>query len=133
MKEKIKVFYIDKLGSANPEGTKPLVMDIEPTLDAYYELLDCSTIDITSRKIGGKYFDIILDDEGLLKGSPVVTAVDSSPQRKPMLVGNLIICNMNDEGEEVSLSDDDVELIADNIIFAMNRDRDARTVLVCDY
>lgn len=33
-------------------------------LDDYYKWIGCENIDITSRKIGGRIYDIICDDEG---------------------------------------------------------------------
>lgn len=41
---------------------------IENSLDGYYKALDCDIIDITMRTVGNKRYDIICDDEGLLKG-----------------------------------------------------------------
>lgn len=37
------------------------------SLKDYYRLIDCDVIDIVKRCIGGKYYNIICDDEGLLK------------------------------------------------------------------
>ena len=36
-------------------------------LDDYYRLIGCSLVDITQREIAGKYYEIICDDEGLLR------------------------------------------------------------------
>ena len=43
------------------KNEKVETVDIEPTLDEYYRLLDCRCIDIPSRIIGGRVFDIICD------------------------------------------------------------------------
>ena len=91
------------------------VADITPDLDTYYEILNCSTITITSRRIGErsrKYYDIICDDEGLLVAPTIVSAIDRDG--KPMLVGNLFICSHDDEGNETSLSREDIRHIREH-------------------
>lgn len=87
------------------------VEDIEDTLDNWYEKLYCNTIDIVVRNIGGKDFDIICDDEGLLKPNSVSMI---GKNMKPMLVGSIGICN-SEEGELKPLSDEDVSLILENV------------------
>ena len=66
-------------------------------------------IDITRRKVGGKYFDIIVDDEGLFAEKPTVSAIDSNGD--PALVGNLLFCNHDGQGGETSLSETDIALL----------------------
>lgn len=84
---------------------------IPATLDSYYEHLDCTTIDIVSRTIGGKRFDIICDDEALLRDNPILSALDS--ERFPMLYGNLFVCKSKN-GELVSLTDREVSHVLRN-------------------
>lgn len=82
------------------------IRTIPAELDAYYHILNCSTIDIVSRRIGPrgrKYYDIICDDEGLLVSPTKISAVDSIG--RPMLVGNLFICSHDAAGNEISLTD----------------------------
>lgn len=113
MKRKIKGLYI------NPSKNISSFKTIEDELNAYYKLLDCSTIDIVSRKIGGKVFEIVCDDEGLLKQSPIVSAVDSDGH--PALVGSLFICNS--EGEHLSsLTPNDTDYLYEHIAFAICKD-----------
>ena len=90
------------------ESKKPQVMDIEDSLDTFYKLIDCSTIDITRRKIGKHYYDIICDDEGLFTESPKISAINNMGE--PMLVGNLIICDS--QGSNLKgLTDEQAETI----------------------
>ncbi len=96
----MKVYLVD----VKNEESK--VVDIVDSLDTYYDLLDCDCIDIVQRTIGGKRFDIICDDEGLLNGNPKISAINNLGQ--PMLVGNLIICH-SEYGEMVGLEDEDVQ------------------------
>ena len=100
---------------------KAVEIDDDNHLQEYYKYLNCSIVDITSRKVGGKWFDIIADDEGLLKENPIVSALDSNNQ--PALVGNLLFCNYDSEtGEEVSLTDDDIEHLEKYSALAVKKD-----------
>ena len=100
---------------------KAVEIDDDNHLQEYYKYLNCSIVDITSRKVGGKWFDIIADDEGMLKENPIVSALDSNTQ--PALVGNLLFCNYDSEtGEEVSLTDDDIEHLEKYSALAAKKD-----------
>lgn len=88
----------------------------EDRLEEYYKLLSCGTIDITSRQIEGKYFDIVCDDEGLFNEPVVVSALDSNGE--PALVGSLLFCNYDGEGGETSLTDDDIALLRKHTVVA---------------
>ena len=92
-------YLIDPMGRAEP-------CTIPDSLEGYYKLLNCDTIDIVSRKIGCKYYDIVCDDEGLFKDQVKVSAVDGNGQA--MLVGKLFICKHDGHGNEVGLDDDDI-------------------------
>lgn len=81
--------------------------EIEDSLKTYYELIDCDTIDITARKVGDRWYRIVVDDEGLLKMNPVVSAY--TEDMEPVLVGNLVFCGAEDEdGYLTSLSQEDI-------------------------
>lgn len=113
----MKVGYlIDPVGAS---GT----CEIPHNLDGYYKLLDCQTIDIVRRKIGGKYYDIVCDDEGLFKDQVKVSAVDGNGQA--MLVGKLLICKHDGKGNETGLSQEDILNIESCLI--------RRTILKGDY
>ena len=100
--KKIKAILVD----VEKENVK--VIEIERNLDTYYKLIGCQCIDIVTRSIGGKLYDIICDDEGLFYDKPKISAIDKHFQ--PMLVGNLIITGVaNNAGNLTSLTDDDVE------------------------
>ena len=93
--------------------------EIEDDLDTFYSIIGCDCIDIPVRKIGGKYYDIICDDEGLLKSDTIVSAINENTW-ETMLVGNLIICNHDDEGNMVGLTDEDIEKIRQHTTTVMN-------------
>ena len=96
----------------DPQMTR--VVEIEDSLETYYNLLNCDCIDIVVRTIGRKEFDIVCDDEGLFKQFPRVSAVDKDCQ--PMLVGNLLFLHHNEEGEMTGLSEDDVEHLIKHLV-----------------
>lgn len=83
-------------------------------LDDYYRLLEVDTIDIVTRKINGKYFDIVCDDEALFKTYPVPTVFDTDKQ--PMIFGNIIIAGLADDaGNMTDLTDEDINRICENL------------------
>lgn len=102
-------------------------------LGQFYELIGCECIDIATRKIGGKYFDVIVDDEGLLVANPICSAYDS--RHRPMLAGNLIILGEADEeGNLTSLSVHDVQMVKEAIRYTIDLHRGAmHPVVIMDY
>ncbi len=111
---KIKVIYL-KAGV----DEKPEVLEIErDNLEQKKELLNCRTIKIVARKIFGKHYFIICDDEGRLKDDYVVSGLGYNFDLA--FVGNLLICGIDtvEDGElELgSLSDEDIKQIKRSII-----------------
>lgn len=106
---KVTGVLLDVSQGALKNGNKPQVVTVEDELSSYYEILNCRCIDITQRKIGGKLFDIVCDDEALLVDDPVMSAV--STDFEPMLAGNLFICKVDDEGNLVSLTTEEQESV----------------------
>lgn len=97
--------------------------EIESNLDTYYSEIGCDCIEIPDRCIGGKLFNIICDEEGLLKDHPIPSAVGNGYQEA--ICGNLIVCGLaDDDGELTSITDEDVQLIRDNIRGAATVDGD---------
>ena len=95
-----------------PDKGKAEKATITDSLDSFYNVLDCTTIDIVERRIGGKYYDIICDDEAPLKELPLVSGVDGLI--RPMLFGRLFICHHDDEGGLTSLSEEEVKAVLSN-------------------
>lgn len=116
---------MEKSWNENPQGTgtgrriiQGILVDVtrtgvarvecfEDELHTIYNLLDVEYIDVATRSVGGKVYDFIVDDEGLLK-SPCIPSVFGKDER-PMLVGNVLIVNSNEMGEFTSLTEEDVE------------------------
>lgn len=91
------------------DGTIKEVL-LDGTLDTYYSVLHCRTIDIISCRIGGNRYDVICDDEGLFNPDAPITIVDVDTMH-PILVGNIFICRHDGDGNEVDLTDRDISII----------------------
>ena len=107
---KIRAVFVDVYGSERAE-----VIWVKPELEEYYQLLQCHTIDMPMRNIGGKSFQIICDDEGLLKSDYRVSAFGKSTH-EPMLAGNILICQYDGKEDVVGLTEEET-------IFVMNHVR----------
>lgn len=116
------------------DTVKKEIRQVDPKgLQDYYELLGCDCIDIVTRKIGHQYYDIVCDDEGLLKDDPIISAIDDLG--RVMLVGSLIICGLADnEGELTDLSDRDIPYIKKRVHIMDTRKHDDLLILTnCNY
>lgn len=101
-------------------------------LDDFYAMLDASFFDIVRRKIGGKEFDVFVDDCGLIEdGNPIISAI-CNDDNTPALVGNLIFANRDSSGRTISLSDNDVMLIIRHTLRYVDPFGRHRTVVMCD-
>ena len=101
------------------------------TLQAYYDILNCNTFDIATRKIGKKYYDIFCDDEGLYQSNPVVSALSANGE--PMLVGNLFVTRTDSNGETISLSLGEIREVMEHTIHLTNDKNETWIAVVCDY
>ena len=75
-------------------------------------MLDCDLIQVVERKIGDKVYDIICDEEGLLKPN-FESAICTNYTEN--LYGNILIVNHDDEGDFTSLDDDEIKDINKSI------------------
>lgn len=105
-----------------PKEAKPVEINDENHLEGYYSLLNCNTIDIVQKSVGGKEFDVIVDDEGLLKDNPVASAFNK--EGEPILFGNILFCNHDGEGNEASLSEMDIAILQEftDVAYIVNTD-----------
>ena len=101
----------------NKIETRKLFTDEDTFLHEYYKILNCDTIDIISRKIGNNYYDIICDDEGLLKDMlmPSMIILDGNGKIVQFLVGNIFIVKHDGNGNEKSLTNAEIDEIMSNI------------------
>ena len=97
---KITAIYFDVENGKEPEVIQ---LDVA-TNDEIHKLLNCSTIDIPYRSIGGKTYCVICDDVGLLEHKPLSVFDFNSYAR---VYGNVIIANQ--KGDELaSLNPSDI-------------------------
>lgn len=91
-------------------------VDIEDKLETYHKLIDCKTISIVTRPIGGKMYDFVIDDNGrYIKQPSVFFPTNEESYCKPEIYGSVIICNS--KGPELaSLTNEDIENIKNNIV-----------------
>lgn len=85
---------------------------VDKNLEAYYEILNCRCIDIVSRTICGRNFDIICDDEAMLTENPIPSAVNQDGNID--LHGNLFIVRFNGVDDVESLTPADIDFILRN-------------------
>lgn len=79
-------------------------------LQTLYKMLGCSCIDIVTRKVEGKPFDFVVDDEGRMKDGNHIQAVSTGASE--VLVGNILIAGLADEnGDLTDVSMTDLERI----------------------
>lgn len=111
----------------NPDRKVAGIVALADRLEAYYAALDCTCIDIVTRRIGGRPFCIVCDDEGLLRSDPQVSALDA--RGRPMLVGRLFVVQDGGEGDLRSLTDEEAAHVLLHILTL-----DARPLLYpCEY
>ena len=124
----MKAYWIDS------DGDEAKVVDTDASLKDLYRMCQCDCIDIAVRSVHGIPFDFVVDDSGLLVGSPT-TVFDTNGY--PQLVGSVVILRSDDEGEFVGLSDDDISLLRSVtskslIVHYATNTVERRTVLVID-
>ena len=99
-------------------------------LDDYYRELKCDTFDIATRKIGDKYFDMFVDDNGLFVEKPIPSVLDNA--LGVMLVGNVIFANHDEEGNTTSLTDADIDLIKQYSLKLTDWDEEKQEAVIFD-
>ncbi len=104
------------------------VCEIEKSLESYYKILNCKLIDIVPMKIGNRYFDIICDDEGLMKEDITLSAIYDD--FTPALVGNLLVVRHDGKGNERSLTSKDILLVLEHVTTVQTTQATQATVIV---
>ena len=95
----------------NSETDEHGPIDVEPKLDEYYRLIHCDCIDIAMREVQGHKYNIVLDDEGLLKPNRIsaISVEADMFGNQERLAGSLLIFGVDEiEYDLRSLTDDEV-------------------------
>lgn len=106
----------------SPSG-EPEFVDVKKDYRDVKRLLGIdSPVTVVERCIGGKYFDLWIDDEGLFKQEQdgTILACGVCDNAQEILAGKILIVNHNGE-EMASLTNQDMELICENLK-RINRD-----------
>lgn len=92
-------------------------------LNDYYREINCDYIDIREvslinpKKKVSLNFDIIFDDEFLLKNGKQIPSMLKLSQNKVYILGNVILCKHDTQGELVSLSECDKRYIEESLMY----------------
>ena len=106
-------------------------IEVEPSLKEYYRLIGCDCIDIVVREIDGHPYNIVLDDEGLLKPNRITAMSLTSDVfgNTERLAGTLLVFGLDEECDLAGLDDDEVLQIQRHIVSAIFSDESIHPVL----
>lgn len=96
-------------------GLAVLPRDERDHLNFFYRCLDCKTIDIITRKIGNRYYDFVIDDEGKLNQKPATAVMIHDNQVYDFLAGSFLVTTHDDDGNTLPLSSDDLKYIREHL------------------
>ena len=95
------------------EKPKRYVLKLNDYKD-FYPMLDCECFEIVRRKFGRNYYDVYCDDEGLLLDKDPAIYTFHEDMVCEVIVGNCFVCKHDEEGETISLTEDEVEEVLRN-------------------
>lgn len=101
----IKGFLIDR-----KEGKfRPYDLEFNDYKDLQ-NVIHVNCFEIADRKFGNSYFSVYCDDEGLYKeNNPLsIVTLDNAGIVAETIVGSVFICKHDEEGEIMSLTDEDI-------------------------
>ena len=80
-------------------------IDETDKLNEYYRYLNCRCIDMATIDVDGHAYDVVCDDEALLR-QPLIPSLYVSEEQ--VLFGNLVFARNNEDGESVGLEREDM-------------------------
>lgn len=87
-------------------------LDNKEKLQFYYNNIHCNYIDMLSIKINNTCYDIIFDDEGKLNSNKITSlAFIHDNKIIDFIVGDILFCKSNEDGETIGLKDIDIKNI----------------------
>lgn len=118
----------------NSETDEHGAIELEPKLDEYYRLIGCRCVDFAVREIDGHPYNIVLDDEGLLKPNRIAAISVQSDMwgNQERLAGNLLIFGLDPDDYEhgcKSLTDEELLQIQRRMIDGVFADGSEHPVL----
>lgn len=95
-------------------GKSLTLVEFDDTIENYQKMLDCKSVEVLKRKIGGHYYNIILDKNRNYKREQFVTGIKNSDKDvKEILLGKMFIVK-GEHREFDSLSKRDLINIAEH-------------------
>lgn len=119
------------------ENNDAKVVEFEPRLQQYYNLLHCERIEFVPRTLGynrsHRRFDIVCDEEGTYKEGNKISAIDNLG--RVMFVGSLLVVNRAENGETASLTDKECEFVLSKIqkMYTRNHPEGYLMLTQCEY
>lgn len=116
----------------NKKGTEPKIYNFEHNnYEDFYPLLECDLFEIQNRNFNGINADIYCDEEGKFKDNnqPSIITMNNKDVVE-VFVGSVFICKHNEEGETISLTDEECEKILATVKTVGLADK--KTVLVAN-
>lgn len=120
MKQKIDVIKVKRI---DEEIITAELITILDDLSDFYREIECHTIDIVERRFKGRLFDVICDDEALLKAEPGLPTSLWFGERGDLLeglFGTLLLCHNDGEGNFTSATANDLLKVQEAYIMASN-------------
>lgn len=105
---------------------------VKNELNAYYEKIKCTCIDMPEITINGKTYTVICDDEALLKSGAIQTGRRVIYGKESPLFGNLLICKVDKNGYERSLTDADAQNVLAKVRQYIGSDDRIHNILIGD-
>ena len=115
----MRAYYI------NAETDEHGAIDVEPTLTEMYRLIGCDCIDIIVRHVNEHPFNIVLDDEGLLKPNRItaVSVMSNIFGTQEKLAGSMLVFGVDEEDDDLrGLTDEELLTIQRRMVDAIFMD-----------
>ncbi|MCL2522869.1 MAG: hypothetical protein FWE36_08435 [Erysipelotrichales bacterium] len=88
------------------------IKEMESLLKNYYEIIETDVIDCVTVKIGKTDYEVVCDDEGLLKDNPILSFALS--QHRALF--GILVFTRHKNSEWIGLTDDEINEIKENTI-----------------
>lgn len=100
-----------KLLASKPLEEKVLIKEIDGELESLQNEVE-GYIDFFEVNISGKFFNIILNDEGKLQQLKPNIAILHEGELVDLIVGDVLLVTVNDEGETIGLTEEEIFILS---------------------